>query len=354
MIKELPFTRELETISVLKRTALAERALAELKGITPSIPNKEVLLSTLALQEAKASSEIENIVTTHDALFQSQLNPKIFTAETKEINNYSRALHTGYKIVSEKKLLTNEHICQIQGILEGNNAGFRNQSGTNLKNNLGEVIYTPPQDIETINKLMRNLEKFINDDEISDINPIIKMAMIHYQFESIHPFYDGNGRTGRIINILYLINKGLLDIPVLYLSRYIIENKQEYYHLLQETRDKQNWEKWILFILEGVIQTSKDTTKMIHLIHQSMTNYKRMIRRKYPTIYSQDLINALFKYPYTRIDFIKDELKCHRETAAKYLNILSEDNLLDLRIIGKNNYYINKELFDLLIHWRDK
>ncbi len=231
----LPITPTPETFAVLKQTALSERALAELKGALRLIPNKDILLNTLPLQEAKASSEIENIVTTDDELYISQISNQI-DPTNKEIHNYVLALHKGYDIIKSKSLLTSNSICEIQATLEGNNAGFRKQAGTVLKNNFGETVYEPPQQLNVIQDLMGNLERFINDDSMSDLNPLVKMAIIHHRFESIHPFYDGNGRTGRIVNVLYLVQKGLLDLPVLYLSRYIITHKDSYYRLLQSTR----------------------------------------------------------------------------------------------------------------------
>ncbi len=237
--KELPLAIDLESKAVLKRLPRAHAALAELKGLASTIPNQRILINTLGLQEAKDSSAIENIITTHDDLYKSGLNIEtIRSLSAKEVQNYIHALNTGFELVSEHGLLTNKTILKIQEILEDNKAGFRKLPGTALKSSdSGKTIYTPPQDIEIIKKLMSNLEKFINDPTISDLDPLIKMAIIHFQFESIHPFYDGNGRTGRIINILYLILQNLQNLPILYLSSYIIKNKSEYYRLLQYVRE---------------------------------------------------------------------------------------------------------------------
>ncbi len=226
-LSPLPVTHPLETIPILRQLTRSSRALAELKGEAKTIPNESILINTLGLQEAKDSSAVENIITTNDELFKASLDEAFTTPAAKEVQNYVAALITGLRAVRENKLLTNRTILAIQARLEKNNAGFRKLPGTTLKNNKGEVVYEPPQDSGEILDLMSNLEKYINDETVQDLDPLIKMAVIHYQFESIHPFYDGNGRTGRIINILYLVKEGLLEIPVLYLSHYIIQNKVE-------------------------------------------------------------------------------------------------------------------------------
>jgi Fic family protein len=251
VLKELPLTVDVETKAVLKSLPKAHAALAELKGIASTIPNQIILINTLGLQEAKDSSAIENIITTHDDLYKSELNLDSFNSlQAKEVQNYISALKKGFELVKNKGLITNSIIIDIQSELEKNNAGFRKLSGTALKNAAtGETVYTPPQDINDINRLMSNLERFINDPTVSDYDPLIKLAIIHYQFESIHPFYDGNGRTGRIINILYLILEELQTLPILYLSNYIIRHKADYYRLLQQLRDNEHWEEWLLFMI---------------------------------------------------------------------------------------------------------
>lgn len=345
----LPFKKDLETKTVLKKLPLAHAALAELKGIASTIPNQNILINTLGLQEAKDSSAIENIITTHDDLYKSELNlDSVKSLNAKEVQNYIAALKKGFELISSQKLLTNNAILQIQQVLEDNNAGFRKVPGTELKNaTTGEVIYTPPQHPEEIIQLMDNLETFINDPELSDLDPIIKMAIIHFQFESIHPFYDGNGRTGRIINILYLILEGLQTLPILYLSNYIIKNKTEYYRLLQEIRDKDVWEEWLLFIIDAITETSKETIELILQIKELMRVYKNRLRDNYK-FYSQDLLNNLFKHPYTKIEFVMDDIGVSRVTAANYLNKLADDGMLKKEKIGTGNYYINEPLFELL------
>lgn len=345
----LPPSENLETIPVLKKVAQAHRYLAELKGVSGTIPDEGILINTLALQEAKDSSAIENIITSQDDLFKEELFSEIVTnAAAKEVKRYSVALQQGFQLVRETGLLTSGHVQRIQATLEQNRAGFRRLAGTSLKNEqTGETVYVPPQNFEDIDRLMGNLESFINDDSISQLDPLIKMAVIHYQFESIHPFYDGNGRTGRIINVLYLVLKGLLDIPVLYLSRYIIRNKSSYYRLLQSVRTEGKWEEWILYLLSGIEETSKTTIHMIEAIRKLMQDYKHRIREQFH-FYSQDLLNNLFCNPYTKIEFIERDLKVSRITAAKYLDDLSKAGFLVKEKYGRSNYYINVPLFNIL------
>lgn len=351
-VPTLPLSLELETKPILKKLTGAYQALSELKGVAGIIPNQNILINTLSLQEAKDSSAIENIITTHDELYKSDISSKEFTSiAAKEVYAYASALQEGFSKVKKTGLLLNTHILEIQQTLEENSAGFRKLPGTVLKNEqTGAIVYTPPQEEKLIVSLMTNLEQFMNDPSLSDSDPLIKMAIIHHQFESIHPFYDGNGRTGRIINILYLVKCGLLDTPILYLSRYINQNKSKYYELLQEVRDRQAWEAWIFFILEGIEQTSRNTTNMIHKMRDIMLHHKHKMRSELPKIYSQDLLNNLFRHPYTKIDFVMQELQIKRITASKYLEELVKIGLLSKHKKGKENYYVNNELFTLLLH----
>ncbi len=348
-LAELPLNYDIESKRILKALPSAHASLAELKGIASTIPNQTILLNTLGLQEAKDSSAIENIITTHDDLYKSELNLGTFNSlNTKEVQNYISALKKGFELVKKNGFLSTRVILEIQEELENNNAGFRKLPGTALKNSItGQTVYTPPQDYEEITRLMTNLESFINDDELSDYDPLVKMAIIHYQFESIHPFYDGNGRTGRIINILYLIIQELQNLPILYLSNYIIKNKADYYRLLKEVREKNNWEEWLLFMINGVEITSKETIALIIQIRDLMMQFKHTLRNNYK-FYSQDLLNNLFKHPYTKIEFIVRDLKVSRITAANYLNKLSEDGFLRKEKLGTGNYYVNQPLFDKL------
>ena len=348
-IPTLPLAIELETVPVLKKAASAHRYLAELKGMSRSIPNQSILVNTLSLQEAKDSSAIENIITTHDELFREELFPEFASnASAKEVKYYVVALKRGFELVQQSSLLTNNHILTIQASLENNKAGFRKLPGTELKNDLtGETVYTPPQSPDEILRLMNNLERFINDDAMSTLDPLIKMAIIHHQFESIHPFYDGNGRTGRIINVLFLVAKGLLDIPVLYLSRYIVCNKAEYYQKLQKVREKGEWEPWILYMLDSVETTSRQTITIVQEIGDALSYYKNGIRKSFH-FYSQDLINNLFYHPYTKIEILMKVLNISRPTATKYLDALCAEGYVQKEKIGRSNYYINKALFGIL------
>jgi len=351
ILQELPTSFDLETKAVLKQAVKASRALAELKGISKTIPNQSILISTLPLLEAKDSSEIENIITTHDEIYKQEIfRQEIENPAAKEVSNYSEALRSGYEKVKQTGLLTNNQILDIQAILEKNRAGYRKVPGTELKNqNTGETVYIPPQNPADIVRFMANLEKVINDPDFWLIDPLIKMAVVHHQFESIHPFYDGNGRTGRIINILFLVKEGLLDLPILYLSRYIIKNKKEYYSLLQKVRTEQAWEEWVLFVLTGVEETALFTSQLITQIRDLMQNYKQRIRSELGGIYSQDLLNNLFRHPYTKIEYLATELNKTRQTAAKYLDQLVEKGFLRKQQIWRQNYYINDPLFNLFL-----
>lgn len=347
----LPELGEIETRVVLKKLARAHQALAELKGVAASMPNQSILISTLSLQEAKDSSAIENIITTHDDLYRSDSASRLFvTLAAKEVHNYAAALRAGFGRVHRSGLLTNNDILTIQSDIEENRAGFRKLPGTALKNEqTGDVVYTPPQHPDEILALMGNLEQFINDPALSEWDPLTKMAVIHHRFESIHPFYDGNGRTGRIINILYLVQQGLLDSPVLYLSRYINQHKADYYRLLQAVRDDGHWQSWLLFMLEGVEQTAQQTTRLIVEIEALMQQHKHRLRTELPKIYSQDLVNNLFRHPYTKIEFVAQELQVTRQTAARYLDAVVELGLLGKHRLGKVNYYLNEDLYRRLL-----
>jgi Fic family protein len=330
--------------AILKRLASSSRALAELKGIAASIPNQGILINTLGLQEAKDSSEIENIVTTHDELFKDDVLPEAFAnPAAKEVLCYRQALRVGFERVRDSGLLTANHIIEIQGELERNNAGFRKLPGTALKDGGGQTVYTPPQDPAEIIRLMSGLERFINTPELFSADPLIKMALIHHQFESIHPFYDGNGRTGRIVNVLYLVKEGLLDIPVLYLSSHIVRSKDYYYRLLQTVREQDRWEEWVLYMLEAVQVTAGQTIATIHAIKAVLFDYKHRIRSGFK-FYSQDLINNLFTHPYTKIEFVQRDLGVSRVTATKYLDALADGGFVRKHKIGRGNYYINLAL----------
>lgn len=337
----------LETEAVLRALVLAHRHLAELKGVALTIPNERLLISTLSLQEAQSSSEIENIITTQDALYKYQIQPLRADPVSKEVAHYVAGLETGFLQVRRDGLLTVNTVLAVQAILEGNDAGLRKTPGTVLKNEqTGETVYEPPSP-EQLPQLMSVLEKFIHDK--SELDPLVCMALIHHQFESIHPFYDGNGRTGRIINILYLVKEGLLDTPILYLSRYISQNKAGYYQGLQRVRDNNDWEQWLLYMLKGIAVTARHTTQLIENIRDLLQQHKQHIRSHY-RFYSQDLINNIFRHPYTKVAFLERDLGVSRATATRYLDALSADGILQKNKLGRENFYINHALVQLLFN----
>lgn len=346
-LEQLDVTR-FDSPAILKKLAISSRRLAELKGIAGSIPHQGILISALGLQEAKDSSAIENIVTTHDELFKDDVFSEAFTnPAAKEVLRYRQALRVGFTLVRQHDLLTANHIIAIQAELEQNNAGFRKLPGTALKDGDGQTIYTPPQNPAQIVAMMSDLERFINDPDLFGVDPLIKMALIHHQFESIHPFYDGNGRTGRIVNVLYLVKENLLDIPVLYLSRHIMRTKADYYRLLQAVREQDRWEEWVLYMLGAVEQTAVQAIATIEAIRAAVADYKQRIRTEYK-FYSQDLINSLFLHPYTKIEFIQRDMAVSRLTASKYLNALTEGGFLRKEKAGRAVYYVNIALNAIL------
>ena len=335
-----------DTAAILKQLVSTHRCLAEFKGVAASMPNQNILISTLGMQEAKDSSEIENIVTTHDELFREAFQESASSPAAKEVARYNSALLVGFEAVRAKGLLTGNHIVEIQAVLEKSRAGYRKVPGTVLQDSAGQVIYTPPTP-ELLPSLMTDLERFINDETLFEADPLVKMALIHHQFESIHPFYDGNGRTGRIVNVLYLVKQGLLDTPVLYLSRAIVRSKDDYYHLLQSTREKDAWEEWVMYMLGAVERTANDGIATIQAIKSALMEYKHRIRKEH-RFYSQDLINNLFSHPYTRVEYLQRDLNVSRITATRYLDALVDDGLLHKSKIGRSNYYINVALFGIL------
>ena len=324
----LPPKAELETKAVLKQLVKANRALAEIKGYADTIPNKHILINAVMINEAKDSSEIENIITTHDDLFTAMSEASGASPAAKEVVNYRSALWYGYEQVKEKEMFTINMMIEIQVLIENNRGGIRKLPGTVLMNeNTGQVVYTPPSGEAEILDFMSNLERYINED-FDDIDPLIKLAVIHYQFECIHPFYDGNGRTGRIINVLYLILKELLDSPILYLSRYIIRNKSAYYQLLQEVSTQENWEGWITYILTGIEETAEETLNLIKKINAQVEAMSAEIKEKLPKVYSKELIELLFYEFYTKTIYIEKGLSVTRKTAAGYLTALENEGFL--------------------------
>ena len=344
----LPFEKfDLKTPKILEALNNASRSLAELKGFANSIPNQHILINAITINEAKDSSAIENIVTTHDSIYKVLTESGFKEDAAKEVVDYRSAIWRGYEIIKSKGFINTNVLIELQSMIEHNNAGIRKSPGTNLKNSFtGEIVYTPPQDEKTIRDLLKNLEDYINNDD--EVDPLIKMALIHYQFESIHPFYDGNGRTGRILNVLYLVLNNLLDSPILYLSNYINKTKAEYYKLFKKIREEDNYEDWILYILKGIEETSKSTVELIKLIINEMDSYKIDFMDKAPKIYSDVLLESLFYEVYTRINYIEEKCGVTRQTAATYLNQLAQVGLLEYEKIGRESIYKNMRLIDLL------
>lgn len=343
---DIPSHASLEVKVVWQSLAEAHRHLAELKGLCESLPNSAILLDTLSLQEAKDSSEIENIITTHDELYAYDQSSSASPA-AKEVQNYIAALRVGFQDVVDSGLIRMSTILRVQEAVEQNNAGFRKVPGTVLKNQTtGATVYEPPQDAGLIEKLITDLVAFIHADD--ELDPLLRMAIAHHQFESIHPFYDGNGRTGRILNLLMLQREGLLDLPVLYLSRYITSTKNQYYQLLQSTREFHDWVDWCVYIVKGVAITAKSEIRVVKNLRTLMQITKHRLRDELPKIYSQELLNNLFRYPYTKIEFVEKDLGVSRITAAKHLDTLATNGFVEKKKIGRTNFYINRPLFELL------
>lgn len=345
----LPPQMDVETKPILKKTITARSALAELKGLGETIPNQALLVDSLILQEAKASSEIENIITTSDALFQAfAAKNKQADAATKEVLRYREALWKGYNILRKRPVLATNLFVDIVQTIKEHSGGIRRIPGTTVVNAAnGKIIYTPPEGETIIRDKLKNLEDFIHGQD--DIDPLIKLALIHYQFEAIHPFSDGNGRAGRIINILFLVMNGLLDLPVLYLSKAIIEQKNDYYRLLRQVTEKGLWEPWVLFMLKAVEDTAVFTRERILAIRTLMAKTMETAREKLPArVYSKELIELIFRQPYTKGQFIVDGGIAKRQTAAEYLKELEEVGILKPHKIGKETLYLNVKLYKLL------
>lgn len=346
----LPLPVDLETKPVLKQAIAANKALAELKGAGELVPNQSVLIQSIGLQEAKLSSEIENIVTTNDELYRAFANQgEKADQHTKEVLRYNDALWHGFDAIKNgnRPLSTNLFVELFQ-IIKQSAAGIRKTPGTKLANGAGEVIYTPPEGEAVLRDKLANLERFIYDDD--GIDPLIKLAVVHYQFEAIHPFTDGNGRTGRILNVLFLVEQGLLEIPVLYLSRYIIENKNAYYTGLRRVTENGEWEAWILYVLGAIEQTARETRKRILAIRDLMNSDIERVKAELPKIYSKDLLELIYRQPYCKIRFLEDAGIAQRQTASNYLKELGRIGLLDSIKLGRERYYVNHKFLDLLIN----
>jgi len=345
----LPPPVEVETKAVLKKAIAANRALAELKGRGALIPNQSMLINTLVLQEAKASSEVENIITTNDALFLAMAaSGGSVDPATKEVLHYREALWNGFNRVRKGNRLNADLLVDVVRTLTLDKRGIRNEPGTVIGNRItGEIVYSPPEGEGLIRRKLDELENFLH--AADGMDPLVKLALAHYQFEAIHPFFDGNGRTGRILNILYLVAEQLLDLPVLYLSKRIIDQKGEYYRLLRAVTESGGWEAWVLYMLEAVEATAQMTLQRILAIRALLDETLVLAKSKLPArVYSKELIELIFRQPYTKGQFIVDARLAERQTAAEYLKELEKIRVLKSHKSGKENLYLNVKLYELL------
>lgn len=345
----LPPVVDLETKAVLKKVVSARTAVAELKAMASHLPNQAVLLQTIGLVEAKMSSEIENIVTTNDVLYRALLDDGRTTdPATKEVLAYQRAMWRGFEVVkAEGRPIAPPLMEELVSLIKGSSLGVRRLPGTRLARGDGSVIYTPPDGEPLLRSLLANVADFIHDERL-DLDPLIRLAVMHYQFEAIHPFSDGNGRTGRILNILYLVEQGLLDIPVLYLSGYILANKAGYYGGLQRVTVEGAWEPWILYMLDAIEQTARDTLERIRAILALMEEVRLKVQQQRPKLYSKDLVELLFRAPYTKVAFLEEARLARRVTATQYLRELVDLGLLEEHKLGRELYFLNIPFWLLL------
>lgn len=345
----IPPKIDVETKTILKKAINANKVLASLKGICSIIPNPSILINSIILQEAKDSSQIENIVTTNDKLYEAfAATSKNYDVYTKEVLRYREALFEGFSVLQKRKLLTTNLFINVYNVIKANSAGIRKTPGTKIATSTGKTLYTPPHGEKIIRDKLKNLEEFIHNDK-DGIDPLIKLAIIHYQFEAIHPFTDGNGRTGRIINILYLILRRLLDLPVLYLSKYFIENKDQYYQLLRSVTANNDWEPWIEYVLNGIEITATYTEEKIINIRQLLDDTIEQAKAKLPKrVYSKELIELLFVQPYSTVKQLVEADIAKRQTAAEYLKELEKIGILKSKKVGTTNLYLNIKLYELL------
>ena len=351
-LSPLPVERgRVETLATLRKSISASAAVAELKGISHTLNNQNILLNAVILREAKASSEVENIVTTHDKMYRSlNLKGREADAATREVLRYREAVKYGLSFIEAHGFLNFRVMADVQKIMEMNDAGVRKLPGTKLMNaGTGQAVYTPPDDPEAINALLGNFEQHFNTND--DLCPLIRMAVLHHQFESIHPFYDGNGRTGRILNLLFMLLHGLLEAPVLYMSGYIVRNKADYYRNLQIVRTTGNWEPWIIYMLEAVEVSSRETIRKILDIRKLVGSTNAELKRVKPKIYSKELVDVLFEQPYCRIEHVMERLGVTRITASKYLRELVDVRILKRKVEWKEVYFINHKMMELLGEW---
>lgn len=348
-LPHLPPRVNLDRPDVLKAAITSNKALAELKGLARTIPNQTILINALPLQEARTSSEIENVLTTNDKLYEAYASKtNRYDAQTKEVLQYREALWKGFNALKKRGLLTTNLFIETMQTIKHTGASIRRTPGTRILNSKGSVVYTPPESERVIRDLLHNLEQFIHNDT-DGIDPLIKLGVIHYQFEAIHPFTDGNGRTGRILNILYLIQQRLLDLPILYLSHFIIENKNDYYALLRGVTEKRRWTEWILFMLRCIEETAGNTTRKILAIRALEERMTRELKKKLPArIHSKELAQTIFLQPYVKVETLVTAEIAKRQTAAEYLKLLERHKFVSSRKVGKEVLYANDRLIALL------
>lgn len=347
-MNKLPLKNDLNSLKVLKQLSSTNNKIGELKGVINLIPNPKLVLNIISISESKDSSAIENIITTYDEIYKELVSKRPEGGKPKEIINYNNAIYYGLDLVKSKGFLSTNDIVKIHEIIEPNKGGIRKLPGTVIKNDItGEIVHTPPQSEDEIRDLMHNLEIYINDN--NDYDPLVQMALIHYQFESIHPFYDGNGRTGRIINILYLVLKEKINEPILYLSKYIVEHKESYYKLLKACQDDiNNLEDFVIYLLKGVEKTSAYTINLILSINDKLEQTKKHMEERLPKIYRYEIVEHLFSYMYTKNEFFRESLNISRATATKYLKLLEKEGFITSERVGKEVIYKNIQLFNLI------
>jgi len=348
---KLPLKTDFNNIEILKLLSDANNRVGELKGTLNLLPNPKILLNAITLGEAKASSELENIVTTYDELYKEMTSEVSISSSAKEVLRYRKAISLGFEELKTNGFISSKSLVNIQNCIEENKGGIRKLPGTVIKNTkTGEIVHTPPQSEQEIHEYLTNLENYINHN--NEYDPLINMGIIHYQFETIHPFYDGNGRTGRILNVLYLVMKEKLSYPILYLSKYIIENKNEYYSLLRECNENESSViDFVSYMLNGVIYTTDFTIRFIFEIINSINSTADMMKEKLPQIYSKELVEYLYYEFYTKNEFLRNELNIARSTATRYLKQLEEQGFLIGEKVGKEVIYKNVAMFDLMDKW---
>ncbi len=346
-LPDLPPTIDIETKKVLKLTTQARASIAKVDGLSYNIPNQPLILKLLTVKEAQVSSQIENIVTTTDNLYQelSDETPANINQHEKEVLRYHQAINIGFEYVEKNEVLSTSLFCKLATTIKKVEMPIRKLPGTIIKDTYNDiVVYTPPEGETLLREKLANLEEFIHNNQ--DLDPLIKLALMHYQFEAIHPFSDTNGRVGRILNILFLIQTKLLSSPIIYFSKYILDNKNSYYSCLKAVTEDGNWEEWIVFMLQGLDQSAKITLELINDVRNTMDHVSNLVKERLPRIYSKELVEILFKYPYCKIDFLKEI--AGRETVSKYLHSLVEAEILTEIKKGRTIYFINNFLLNLI------